>query len=385
MKNYTQKEFVEQLNLANKGDSDAQYTVGRCYESGKGIKMNKKRAKYWFKRSALQGNTDGECALGVCYYNGIACEQDMRKALELYIKGIQKNNPKSLFNMAIFLEKHDKDQYGSVIFNCYLQAAEMKYHHAVHNIAKCYARGIGVKKNVRKMKKWLRKASKLGNYKASLYLYQLFTVEGKDKKAFPYLRRAAEAGCLESQWRLGVEYQIGIRVERNMKEALTWIKRSARGGDSDAMFWLGKFYSDLGEYKKALHWYIRALKNGDIEAAHPIAIMYYTGRGIKKDFSKVIEYAQQADPFDYNIYNMIALSYLELNIMPDNALELAEMLVESDIVSPYYNDTLGYAYYRLGRYDEAAEKFQYAYLLDPDNLEIREHYEMLQHRELQCS
>ena len=41
---------------AEQGNPDAQYSLGYCYESGKGVKQNIKEAKKWYTKAAKQGD-----------------------------------------------------------------------------------------------------------------------------------------------------------------------------------------------------------------------------------------------------------------------------------------------------------------------------------------
>ena len=58
-----QKAFKLFKKLAEQGDSQAQYNLGAMYENGEGIEENIEQAKYWYKKSADQGNEDAKEAL----------------------------------------------------------------------------------------------------------------------------------------------------------------------------------------------------------------------------------------------------------------------------------------------------------------------------------
>lgn len=47
-------EFLELKEKAEKGDAEAQYKCGECYERGEGVKFDLEEALYWFKKSAKQ-------------------------------------------------------------------------------------------------------------------------------------------------------------------------------------------------------------------------------------------------------------------------------------------------------------------------------------------
>ena len=41
---------------AEQGVADAQYNLGYCYESGKGVEQNTEEAKKWYTKAAEQGD-----------------------------------------------------------------------------------------------------------------------------------------------------------------------------------------------------------------------------------------------------------------------------------------------------------------------------------------
>lgn len=87
-----EKLFNENLELAERGDRFAEYTIGRCYYQGKGVEQDYKKAVEWFKKSAEQGDMYAECSLGNCYKFGEGVDQDLYKAVELLKMSAEKDN-----------------------------------------------------------------------------------------------------------------------------------------------------------------------------------------------------------------------------------------------------------------------------------------------------
>ena len=78
-KNYKlAKEWYEKA--AKQGHEKAQFNLGIMYESGKYINQDYKEAFKWFRRSAEQGNAMGQYNLSVLYYKGLGIEKDYVKA-----------------------------------------------------------------------------------------------------------------------------------------------------------------------------------------------------------------------------------------------------------------------------------------------------------------
>ena len=55
---------------AEYGDPDAQYLVGRCYDSGIGLPKNDAEAATWYALAARGGNAEAQYRLGLAYERG---------------------------------------------------------------------------------------------------------------------------------------------------------------------------------------------------------------------------------------------------------------------------------------------------------------------------
>jgi hypothetical protein len=72
------------MDAAQKGDAEAQVTVGEIYERGLGTEPNYEAAAIWYQKAAEQGNSRGLFNLGTLYETGRGVETDRLKALNLY-------------------------------------------------------------------------------------------------------------------------------------------------------------------------------------------------------------------------------------------------------------------------------------------------------------
>jgi hypothetical protein len=80
----------------------------------------------------------------------------------------------------------------------------------------------------------------------------------------------AELGDAEAQFNLGVLYDEGAGVERNLATAADWYRKAATQGFIDAQTNLGiMYYHGLGverDHELAAHWFRLAADQGDTEA-----------------------------------------------------------------------------------------------------------------------
>lgn len=81
-------------------------------------------------------------------------------------------------------------------------------------------------------------------------------------------------------------------AEKRAFDAFQDLLELAPGGDAEAQFMLGDMYrwGDIGsaDFEKALYWYTRAAKQGNVDAMLGLAGMYGHGQGVPQD--KVASY-----------------------------------------------------------------------------------------------
>ncbi len=90
-KKYT--EAVKKLQpAAEKGHKKAQYRIGRCYDKGRGVKEDDKKAFEWYSKSAAQNYAKAQYEVGKCYKNGEGTAKNIAKAVEFFTKAAKQDN-----------------------------------------------------------------------------------------------------------------------------------------------------------------------------------------------------------------------------------------------------------------------------------------------------
>lgn len=113
------------------------------------------------------------------------------------------------------------------------------------------------------------------------------------------LRRRAEAGDAEAQYRLGMLYGNGEGVPLDHAQAEHWFSLAARQGHEDALLDLAWLYAtgtgvEVNE-SRARELYLLAASHGSGRAQYIAATMYRYGQyGVEPDMARALEYYQLA-------------------------------------------------------------------------------------------
>jgi TPR repeat protein len=144
-------------------------------------------------------------------------------------------------------------------------------------------------------------------------------VRVSNRKAAEWYRRSAEHGYGSAQNALGVILGDGRGVEKNVREALLWLKRAFRGGDTGcAANNIAITYRENGNFRQAVRWFRKTDASSDDSVLVQLGVHSYWGKGLRTDhqaavrcFRKVIRgkdiWGWGLD--DANFY--LAIAYLE--------------------------------------------------------------------------
>lgn len=132
------RHFEKNTELANNGNIQAMYDLGRLYERGRGTNKNLTQAIKWFQQAASNGNSAAQARLGILYFEGRGVKQNYRKAYTYLSAAAKENSPSALFQLA-----------------------------------NMYELGTGVTQNLQKAIAWYKKADKNGHYLAKAKVTRL--------------------------------------------------------------------------------------------------------------------------------------------------------------------------------------------------------------------
>lgn len=181
-----------------------------------------------------------------------------------------------------------------------------------------YEKGIFVEKDIKKAIKLYSEAGN-NNYVPAMYnIGRLKLEDGNAAEAFSIFNNIEDQNYAPALNLLGVMYNNGDYVNKDLDKAFLYYKKAADLGNPDAKFNLGQMYF-YGEgvkqdYGKSFYWYDASAKQDYDFAKIQLATLYYKGYGVEKNIEKAISIinsmAEEGDPDA--IYN-IRLYYKAVN------------------------------------------------------------------------
>jgi TPR repeat protein len=116
--------------------------------------------------------------------------------------------------------------------------------------------------------------------------------------AFREWKAAADQGQVEAQVNLGVLYEKGLGVQRDMQQALNLYQSAAGKGNAEAQFLIGQMYEKgwgvNQDYTAAFRLFQQSASAEDQEAELSLADLYEEGYGVPKDHTQAVRWYRAA-------------------------------------------------------------------------------------------
>ena len=203
-----------------------------------------------------------------------------------------------------------------------------------------------------------------------------------DTKQYQNAINSYEQTPLGSPLRINADTEIAVNLQRleRTKEAQEKLKDiiARDPANYDALVTLGNIYRSNEEFPLAAETYSAALALRKTLEKDNWRILYY--RGIAFERQKIWDKAEadfrkalSLSPEEPLILNYLGYSMIEKKINLNEALGMVKKAVELKPNDGYIVDSLGWAYFQLGDYEEAASNIERAVDLNPADPIIGEH------------
>ena len=170
--------------------------------------------------------------------------------------------------------------------------------------------------------------------------------------------------------------------EGNKDESLDLIKNSYNELKFKGIyetFDLAEFLKNNEQFEESIIYYSKILEN--INSNHPLFPEVTDGRGVAYERIDKWEKAEKdllsslnASPNQAYVINYLAYSWIEKGIKIEKSLKMLERANKLKSNDPYIIDSLGWALFKLGRYEESKQYLQLAVRLMPADPIVNDHY-----------
>ncbi len=284
---YNRGDYVTALRelrpLAEQGDPEGQFKLGRMHNFGQGVTQDDAEAVKWYRKAADKGHAPAQNNLGVMYEKGRGVSQDSAEAIRWYRKAAVQGLTVSQANLGVMCRT------GRGVPRDYAEAIRWYRKAAEQNLATTkYKVRATVLKKAQAMAQ-----TDLGH----MYLWGL-GVSKNYAEAIRWYREAAQQGIALAQTGLGYMYYNGLGVSQNHAEAIRWYREAAQQGNATAQTSLGHmYYNGLGVSKnhaEAIRWYREAAQQGNAMAQTSLGYMYFHGLGTSQDSVRALMWTNLA-------------------------------------------------------------------------------------------
>lgn len=219
-KSQMKKAASKWIDASHLGYTKAQFNIGLCYETGKGVKQNLRKAEKYYKLAAEDGHQQALYNLALLYLKGEGCiEKNVNLAIELLQKAAEYGLGQAQTYLGVYYTEEETQDLEKAV-SLFQAAADQNDPEAQYFLGVCYENGWGVEVNECKS--------------AELY------------------SQAASSGHDGSLYSLGVFYELAIGgLPEDKASAIELFKKATDRGNEQARAHLEKIQADAD--RKDLH------------------------------------------------------------------------------------------------------------------------------------
>lgn len=151
--------------------------------------------------------------------------------------------------------------------------------------------------------------------------------------AFAHWLPAAKNGDVNAQFNLGYMYERGLGTARNNDKAQNWYEMASRQGNPEAQHRLASLYYDQGKYEVAVSLYRKASEQGLAEAQADLGASYGLGQGVPQSYiyAHMWSHISSLNGFDKGIRLTTGLA----EFMSPSEISIAQYLARECVASSF--------------------------------------------------
>ena len=232
---------------AEKGDSGAEFLLGRAYDTGQGMPRNEAKALEYYRKAANHGNPMAQNNLASLYASGTGgVQQDQAEARKWLRKAAEQGAALAQDNLGLMLLQAN----GAEAAQWFEKSAAQGFLAAQLHLGNLYYNGgSGIEKDYAKAAKWMRKAAEQKSPWAENILGVMYEngygVPRDPTAARGWFQHAAEQGDAKAQSNLGQLLCSGNGVQTKPEEGYKWLTLSAEHREVTAVKFLNDFQTGM--------------------------------------------------------------------------------------------------------------------------------------------
>ena len=243
------KKWLE--NAAERGEVSSMYDLGRLYEEEK----NYEEAEKWYKKALGKNYMIPLSRLGNIYEK----KGEYKEAEKWYKKGVQNDNRGAIKSLALLYEREGNPEESEKLL---IKLSEKNDFFGMLSLSEKYHN----EKKYEEAEKIDKKLYELGAVDRINLIGKAEEYKKNYEEAEKWYLIGANQGNIESMLNLGIFYD-KIKGGKDKEKAIEWYEKAANLNESRAMYLLAQLYQqDFNDMGLAQKWYLRALKNGRMDA-----------------------------------------------------------------------------------------------------------------------
>lgn len=171
---------------------------------------------------------------------------------------------------------------------------------------------------------------------------------------------------------------MGLSLSQQSKnsEALPFLKKSVslNSNDLSALSGYGFALSQVSQNEEAIIYLDKALKLApdDVNLLGTLGLIY-NNLHMNAESDSIYQKALEIDSLNALVNNNYAFALSERGIKLDEALKMVKISIAADSLNSSYLDTIGWVYFKMGKYDLARHYIEKSINKDSGNAEVLEH------------
>lgn len=243
------KKWLE--NAAERGEVSSMYDLGQLYEEEKDYE----EAEKWYKKALGKNYMIPLSRLGNIYEK----KGDYKEAEKWYKKGVQNDNRGAIKSLALLYEREGNSEESEKLL---IKLSEKNDFFGMLSLSEKYHN----EKKYEEAEKIDKKLYELGAVDRINLIGKAEEYKKNYEEAEKWYLIGANQGNVESMLNLGIFYD-KIKGGKDKEKAAEWYEKAANLNESRAMYLLAQLYQqDFNDMGLAQKWYLRALKNGRMDA-----------------------------------------------------------------------------------------------------------------------